>query len=84
VSYSLCGLQCIYNVACRTVTGQRPANSNRGTVFSVRSVPTCYKQENWSNELVVAQSPTGKNVSTEAEDVVGNRHKETTSVDTTD
>jgi hypothetical protein len=26
-------------------------NSNRGTVFSVPSVPRCYKQGSWSNEL---------------------------------
>jgi hypothetical protein len=28
-------------------------NSNRGTVFSVRSLPRCYKQDNWNNELVL-------------------------------
>jgi hypothetical protein len=27
-----------------TVTRQWPANNNRGTMFSVRSVPRCYKQ----------------------------------------
>jgi hypothetical protein len=27
------------------VTRQRPVNSNRGTVFSVRFVPRCYKQD---------------------------------------
>jgi hypothetical protein len=36
-------------------------NSNIGKVFSVRSVPRCYKQDSWSNELVVRQSPDGKN-----------------------
>jgi hypothetical protein len=41
------------------------------------SMPTC-KQESWSNELVLRQSPAGKNVSTEAVDVVGNRHQATT------
>jgi hypothetical protein len=41
-------------------------NSNRGTVFSVRCM-----QDSWSNELVVGQSPAGKNVSTEADDIVG-------------
>jgi hypothetical protein len=31
--------------SCKTaVTRQRPVNSNKGTVFSVRSVPRCYKQ----------------------------------------
>jgi hypothetical protein len=41
--------------------------SNRGKVLSVRSVVRCYKQDNWSNELVVGQSPTSKDVHTEAE-----------------
>jgi hypothetical protein len=36
-------------------------------VFSVRPVPRCYKQDNWSNELVVGQSPASKDVNTEAE-----------------
>jgi hypothetical protein len=27
--------------------------SNRGVVFSLRSQPRCYKQDNWSNKLVV-------------------------------
>jgi hypothetical protein len=40
-------------------------------VFSVRFVPRCYKQDNWSSVLVVGQSPAGKNVITEAEDIVG-------------
>jgi hypothetical protein len=35
-----------------TITRQRPVNSNRGTVFSVRSVPRCYKK----NKLEVAVS----------------------------
>jgi hypothetical protein len=34
--------------------------------------------DSWSNELVVRQSPAGKNVSTEAEDIVGIRRKATT------
>jgi hypothetical protein len=29
------------------VTRQLPVNSNRGTLFSVRSVPRCYKQNEW-------------------------------------
>jgi hypothetical protein len=53
-------------------------------VFSVRSVPRCYKQDSWSNELVVRQSPAGKNVSTEAEDIVGIHHQATTGEDTAD
>jgi hypothetical protein len=34
------------------VTRQRPVNSNRGTVFTVRSVPRCYKQDKLGDELV--------------------------------
>jgi hypothetical protein len=37
--------------------------------------------DSWSSELVVRQSPAGKNVSTEAEDVVGIRHQATTGED---
>jgi hypothetical protein len=47
-------------------------------VFSVQSVPRCYKQDNWSNELGVRQSPAGKNMSTEAEDIAATRQKATT------
>jgi hypothetical protein len=36
----------------KTVTRQRSVNSNRGTVFSVRSTPRCYKQEESVSELV--------------------------------
>jgi hypothetical protein len=60
----------------------RNSDSNRGTVFSVRPVPRCYKQDSWSNELVVGQSPAGKNVSTEAEGIVEIRHQATTGEDT--
>jgi hypothetical protein len=35
----------------------------------------CYKQDTWSHELVVRQSPAGKNMSTEAEDTVRIRHQ---------
>jgi hypothetical protein len=45
--------------------------SNRGKVFSMRSVNRCYKQDIWGNELVVGQSSAGKNVHTEAENTVG-------------
>jgi hypothetical protein len=34
--------------------------------------------DNLSNELLVRQSPAGTNVSTEAEDIVGIRHRATT------
>jgi hypothetical protein len=51
-------------------------------VFSVRFVPMCYKQGNWSNELVVGQSSVGKNLSTEVEDIVGISHQATTGEDT--
>jgi hypothetical protein len=47
-------------------------------MFSVLSLPKCYKQERWSSELVVRQSPACKNLSTETEDIVGIRHKATT------
>jgi hypothetical protein len=56
-------------------------NSNKGTVFSVRSVPRYYDQDSWSNELFVRQSPIDKNVSTETEDIVGIRHQTTTGED---
>jgi hypothetical protein len=46
--------------AARQVTIQRPANNNRKIMFSARS-----------DKLVVGQSPAGKNVSKEAEDIVG-------------
>jgi hypothetical protein len=59
-------------------SAKQQLNSNRGNVFSVRSVPRCYKQDNWSNELVVGQSPAGKNVSTKAEDIVQVCHQATT------
>jgi hypothetical protein len=49
-------------------------NSNRGTVFSVQSMLKC-KQDGWSNESLMRQSPAGMNVSTEAEDIVGIRHQ---------
>jgi hypothetical protein len=53
-------------------------------VFSVLSVPRYYKQDNWSNELVVGPYHTGKNLSTEAEDIVWNCHQATTGEDTAD
>jgi hypothetical protein len=59
------------------VARQRPLNS-RGMVFSVRYVPKCYKHDSWSNELVVGQSPAGKNVRTEAVDIVEIRYQATT------
>jgi hypothetical protein len=55
-----------------------------GDVFSVRSVPRCYKQDSWRNELVVEQSPAGENVSTEGEDTVAMHHQTTTGTDTID
>jgi hypothetical protein len=42
------------------------------------------KQDNWSNELLVGQSPAGKYASTEAENIVGIRHQATTGEDTAD
>jgi hypothetical protein len=38
--------------------------------------------DSWSNELVVRQLPAGKNVSTEAEDIVTIRHQATIGEDT--
>jgi hypothetical protein len=55
--------------------------SNRRMVFSVQSVQRYYKQNSWSNELLVRQSPAGKNVSTEAEGIVGICHQATTGED---
>jgi hypothetical protein len=63
------------------IARERPANSNRRAVFSVRSMPRCYKQYNWSNELVVRQSLVSKKVSTEAEDIVEIRHQGATADD---
>jgi hypothetical protein len=54
--------------------------SNRVTVFSVRSVSRCFKQSILNNELDVRQSPAGKNVGTEEEDIVGIRHEAPTGV----
>jgi hypothetical protein len=56
-------------------------NSNRGTKFSPWSLLRCYKQDNWSNELVVRQSSAVKNVSMEAEDTAGICHQATTGED---
>lgn len=44
-------------------------------MFSVQSMPICYKQDNWGNELVVGQLRASKNVSMEAKDIVGVRHR---------
>jgi hypothetical protein len=51
----------------------------------VRSVPWCYKQDKWRiNNLLMGQSPAGKNVSLEAEDIVEIRRQATTGKDTAD
>jgi hypothetical protein len=50
---------------------------SNSTMFSVRSVPRS-TQGSCINELVVGQLPAGKNVSTEAEDIVEIRHQATT------
>jgi hypothetical protein len=39
--------------------------------------------DSWNNVLVVRQSPAGKDVSTEAEDIVGIRYQATTDEDIT-
>jgi hypothetical protein len=53
-------------------------------LFPVRSEPISYKQDNWSNELVVGHSPASKNVSTEAEDTAGISHLATIGEHTAD
>jgi hypothetical protein len=53
-------------------------------VISVLSASRCYKQDSWSNELVVKLLPAGKNVSTETEDIAEIRHQEKTGEDTAD
>jgi hypothetical protein len=69
---------------CRTaIARQQPAN-NRGMVLSVRSMLISYKQGNWNNWLLVGQLPAGKNVSMEAEDIVGIHHQAMTGEDTAD
>jgi hypothetical protein len=50
----------------------------------VQSVPRCNKQDNWSNESVVGQSLSGKNVIKEAKDIVGIRLQSTTDEDAAD
>jgi hypothetical protein len=69
---------------CTAAVARQWSANNRGMLFSVRSVPRCYKQGRWSNGLVVGQSPAGRNVSTEAEDIVGIRHQATIGEDTAD
>jgi hypothetical protein len=39
-------------------------------VFSVLSVPKCYKQDCWNDKLFVRESPVSKNVSKEAENII--------------
>jgi hypothetical protein len=50
----------------------------------VWSVPRFYKQDSWSSELVVGQSPACMNVIMEAEDTDEIRHQVTTSEETAD
>jgi hypothetical protein len=59
-------------------------HNNRGMLFSVRSVQTCYKKDNLSNELAVRQSPAGKNMDREAKNIVSIRPQATTVKDTLD
>jgi hypothetical protein len=59
-------------------------NSNRGMVFSVQSVLGCYKQDSWSNELVVRQLQAIQNVSIEADDITGIHHQAVTGEDIAD
>jgi hypothetical protein len=55
--------------------------SNRGMMFSVQSMPRCYEEDSWINELLLRQSPAGKNVSTEAEGIFGILHQATSGED---
>jgi hypothetical protein len=71
---SLLGSYCEIGDCTAAVARQWSENNDRGMLFYVRSVPRCYKQGRWSNGLFVEQSPAGKNVSMEAEDIVGIRH----------
>jgi hypothetical protein len=48
----------------------------------MRSLPRCYKQDSWSNELVVRLRQPIRNLSMEAENIVGIRHGATTDEDT--
>jgi hypothetical protein len=59
-------------------SAKQQLNNKRGTVFTVLSVARCYKQDNCSTELVLGQSPAGKNLSTETKDIVGIRQQATT------
>jgi hypothetical protein len=75
-------------LACRTVTRLRPRNkqvptatSSRATTeevletdFSTRSVPRCYKEDNWSKSLKT-RVEAGSNISTVTLRVVGGDEK---------
>lgn len=63
-------------IFCRSAKQQ--LNSNRGTVFSVPSVPRYYNHDNSSKELIVGQSTADMKVSTGAENTAVNRHQATT------
>jgi hypothetical protein len=45
------------------------------------TLTTTLKFDSWSNELVVRQSPVGKNANTETENIVGIRHQAKTGED---
>jgi hypothetical protein len=85
---------------CTSVVRQRPTKNTEEWCFLcgsisnnltatqercfMRSAPKSYKQYNRSNELAVRQSPAGKNISMEAENIVGIRHQATMCGDTAD
>jgi hypothetical protein len=56
----------------------------RNGFFYVVHPEMLYAVTCWSNELAVRQLPAGKNVTMEAEDVVGIRHQTMTGEDTAD
>jgi hypothetical protein len=58
-------------------------NATKEQCFLRGPVP-CYKQDRWSNEFVVRQSPADKKVNTKEEDIIRIRQKATTNKDTAD
>lgn len=78
---------CFNIVVCRPVARQATTqqlllsngSANKhvcmATVFSVRSVSIWCKQDIWSSELLVRELPASKNMSTEADNIVGIHHQ---------
>jgi hypothetical protein len=75
---------CCWETASQTsIFARQRLETVTGTVFSMRSVPRCYKQDSWSNELFdwrgerVARVEAGLNTSTVALLVIGGDEKGT-------